>query len=53
MENDTLYRDYIAVLRMLLRRATWMDKFRARHRPGHWLHEVRRTLLIHDTGTRG
>jgi hypothetical protein len=38
--------EYIAVLRMLIRRATWLDKWRARKRPGHWLNGAKRELII-------
>lgn len=42
-------RDYYAVLSMLVRRATFLDRWRARSRPGHWLHKARRELLIYRT----
>lgn len=41
---------YLAVLSMLVRRATFLDKWRARRRPGHWLNQAKRELLI-ERGT--
>lgn len=39
--------EYLAILRMLVRRATLRDKWRARKLPGHWLNRARREILIH------
>lgn len=36
--------EFLAVLRMLARRATLLDRWRAWRNPGHWLHEARREL---------
>jgi hypothetical protein len=44
--------EFYAVLRMLERRATWLDKLRARRIPGYWLNCVRRDLLVHETTKR-
>jgi len=38
--------EFIAVLRMLVRRATWRDKWRARRIAGHWLNCAKREILI-------
>lgn len=37
-------RELHAVLRMLVKRATWLDRWRARRRPGYWLNEALREL---------
>lgn len=42
-------RDGIAVLKMLVRRATLIDKWRARTRPGHWLNEAKQTITEWET----
>jgi hypothetical protein len=36
--------EFLAVLRMLVRRATWRDRVLARMKPGHWLNDARREL---------
>lgn len=47
MDADSVPKsDYLAILRMLVRRATWLDKWRAKRRPGHWLNRAKRELLI-------
>jgi hypothetical protein len=41
-------KDYHALLRMLVARATLLDKWRAKRLPGYWLNKARRELLIHN-----
>jgi hypothetical protein len=36
----------LSLMRMLVRRATLLDRWRARRIPGHWLNQMRRELLI-------
>ncbi len=38
--------EYLAILRMLIARATWRDKWDARKRKGHWLNVAKREILI-------
>lgn len=38
--------EFLAVLRMLVRRATLLDKWRSRRIAGHWLNWARREILI-------
>ncbi len=38
--------EFLAVLRMLVKRATWHDRWRARRYPRHWLNAARREILI-------
>lgn len=46
-EIDAVLRsEFLAVLRMLIARATWRDKWRARRKPGHWLNVARREVHI-------
>lgn len=40
--------DYFAILRMLVERATWKDRWCARKLPSHWLNQARRELLVED-----
>jgi hypothetical protein len=40
------YSETKALMRMLELRATWLDRWRAKRIPGHWLNELRRDLLI-------
>jgi hypothetical protein len=40
------YSETKALMRMLEQRATWLDKWRAKRLPGHWLNQLRRDLLI-------
>jgi hypothetical protein len=44
-EIEQLRRDKAAILRMLVARATLMDRWRAWRKKGHWLHKARRELL--------
>lgn len=46
LQLEKASQDHVAVLRMLVRRATLMDHFRAWRRKGHWLHKAHRELLI-------
>lgn len=49
---DTLHfseGEFIAVLRMLVRRATWLDKWRARQIPNYWLNAAKRQILTYET----
>lgn len=39
--------DYVALLRMLIARATFRDHWFSAMRPGHWLHKARREVLIY------
>jgi hypothetical protein len=39
-------REHLAVLMLLVRRATLLDRWRARKIPGHWLNAARREILI-------
>lgn len=45
--------EFIAVLRMLVRRATWFDQWRAWRIKGHWLNAARRELLVNDSQASG
>lgn len=47
VEKGASLDDYYAVLRMLVRRATLLDRVRAWRLKGHWLNHARRELLIH------
>lgn len=38
--------EYLAILRMLIQRATWIDKWRARKACNHWLNVAKREILI-------
>lgn len=45
--TDTVRRvEYLAVLAMLYRRRTWLDRWRARRVPGHWVNIARRELMV-------
>lgn len=39
-------KEYLAVVRLLLKRATIRDKWRALMTPNHWIHKAKRELLI-------
>lgn len=46
-DKETVPRsDFIAMLKILVRRATWGDKWRARKSHGHWLNVAKREILI-------
>jgi hypothetical protein len=38
--------EHLAVLKLLVRRATWADKWYARRIPGHWLNAARQDIAI-------
>lgn len=47
MMSDTVSKqEFLAILSILVKRATLMDRWRAYRRPGHWLNSARRELLI-------
>lgn len=41
--------EFYAIMRMLVRRATLLDRWRAARNPGHWLNQARRELLQRPT----
>lgn len=45
-EIERLRQDNKALMRMLLRRVTWLDRLRAWRKPGHWYNQFQRELLI-------
>jgi predicted nuclease with TOPRIM domain len=44
--SDQGHRDYLAILRMLIKRATWRDKWLARKCSGYWLNQAKREVLV-------
>lgn len=45
--------EFMAVLRMLVRRATIYDRWLARRRRGHWLNQARRQILVYESTRAG
>lgn len=43
-------KEFLAVLSLLEKRATWLDRWRAKRVPEHWLNDARRELLLAEHG---